>query len=443
MDIDLYKKRREKLKQELLNNKGLMILPSASHMTRSNDTEFGFRQNSNFYYLCGHNEAESILVLSSESGELKTTLFLLDSDKKSEQWTGRRLGVANACQTLGVDQAFAIDQFKDKMQDLIPGHQSLYFDIWSEHSFLKTFKEICHGLLARRRAKVILPKVWRDSGPLLGQMRLYKEEAEIELIKKAVNISTKAHHAAMALCQADKNEAEIKAIMEFIFHKNGANGEAYGSIVAGGVNANILHYVENNQKLQDGDLLLIDAGCEYGIYASDITRTFPVNGVMTRPQQDVYNIILKAEKECIQMAAPGNTLEKIHQHAIKVLTQGLIDLAILSGSLSENIEQKNYAKYYPHGTGHWLGMDVHDQCPYNDETLDPLILKEGMVFTVEPGLYLPSDDTSIPEKYRGIGIRIEDDILITKTGHNNLTASIVKEIAQMQEIYESDYRDYL
>jgi Xaa-Pro aminopeptidase len=264
-------------------------------------------------------------------------------------------------------------------------------------------------------------------------MRLIKEPWEIDQIKKAISISNKAHKAAMSFARPGILEYEVGATMEYIFKKNGGTHYAYESIVAGGDNANILHYTNNSEILKDGDLLLIDAGAEYNLYASDITRTFPINKKFSNTQKAAYEIVLTAQKAVIENSLPGRTLTENHQIALKILTQGLIDLKILKGSLEENLEKENYKTYYPHGTGHWLGLDVHDHNPYLEEDLSDIKFRPGMVFTVEPGLYLSKEDQNIPSEFRGIGIRIEDDLLITDKGNINLSQEVPKEIKDVEE----------
>jgi Xaa-Pro aminopeptidase len=276
-------------------------------------------------------------------------------------------------------------------------------------------------------------------------MRLLKDQEEINSIKSALEATRKAHLAAMAFASPGRSEGEVQTLMEFIFQNQGAHGYAYDSIVASGDNANILHYTENTASLEDGDLLLIDAGSEHDLYASDITRTFPVNGEFSEPQKIIYNLVLEAQKKSLEAISPEATLKTLNDAATEVLVQGLIDLKILKGPLKEALESQEYKEqYWPHSIGHWLGLDVHDIAPHlYEEDNSEVCFRPGMVFTVEPGLYLPKDDESLPEEFRGIGVRIEDNILITENGYENLSSHIPKEVSEVEEACGDDYRKFL
>jgi Xaa-Pro aminopeptidase len=434
-----YKQRRTDLLTYLQG--GLGIIRAGKHMTRSNDTEFPFRQDSIFKYLTGFSEQESILVLTP-ANEKKFHLFVRPKDELLELWAGKRMGVKKAKSLLDMDEVYSINDFNEKIVDLLPGHDAIYCDLFGENNFVQELLVHVKTTLSKyRKSPVLAPHRLGDIRHFTKQMRLVKDANEIQFMKRAAQITSKAHIAAMAKAAAGVNESEIAALIEYLFKKQGAPSAAYESIVAGGDNANTLHYISNNQVLNGGDLLLIDAGAEFNLYASDVTRTFPIDGKFSGIQKEVYQLVLESQKSCINMSLPGKSLTEIHNESCKILTQGLIDLKVLTGSLDENITNSHYKKYYPHGTSHWLGMDVHDECHYYSETQQDVQLAEGMIFTIEPGLYFPSCDKSIRKELQGIGIRIEDDILITKTGHEIITSQIPKEIKEIEEACKQDFQD--
>jgi Xaa-Pro aminopeptidase len=429
--MEIFKKRRNLLLDQLTD--GIALIPSAEYKTRSHDTDYPFRQDSNFKYLTGFLEPGALLLLCKNHPDFKTILFVRPKDHHAEIWSGRRLGVEAGQETLGVDKVHSILDLDKELPGYLQNHKNVYLDIFGDSIFFKKIISKSKILNDAKKIKKYSPQNFFHLGNFLSKMRLIKEPWEIEQIKKANSISNLAHRAAMSLARPGILEFEVAAAMEYIFKKNGASHHAYESIVAGGDNANILHYTNNNEILKDGDLLLIDAGAEFNLYASDITRTFPVNKKFSGPQKALYEIVLNAQKAVIENSLPGKTLAENHQVALKILTQGLIDLKILKGGLDENLEKGNYKAYYPHGTGHWLGLDVHDHNPYLEEDLSEIKFKPGMVFTVEPGLYLGLNDQNIPQEFQGIGIRIEDDILITDNGNINLSREIPKEIKDVEE----------
>ena len=325
----------------------------------------------------------------------------------------------------------------------LEGQKRIYIDLYSQPSLLQSVLQQTQTVIRKKRGN-IGPTQFFHIDEILGPMRLVKTENDLLFIRKAIEITNKSHRAAMAFAEPGKKEYEVQALIEFLFRKQGANGEAYGSIVAGGANANILHYVSNNDTLRDCDLLLIDAGCEYGYYASDVTRTFPINGKFSSEQKIIYELVLQSQLKCIEISKPGVTLEQIHQTAVKVLVSGLIDLKFLSGSVDEVIANESYKKFYPHRTGHWLGLDVHDLGPYRTSDGNDFVKTiPGMIYTIEPGLYIPADAQEAPPAFRGIGIRTEDDILITDTGFENLTKAIPKTISEIENACTEDYRKFL
>lgn len=437
-----FAQRRERLFDKMEN--GIAVIGSNIFMQRSNDTDFPFRQNSNFRYLTGINEPDCVLILSKKADEQKVFLFIRPNNELEEMWMGKRMGLEKSKDLIGADKTFPISDFNKEMEDLLPGHKNLYVHFHERADLFTNLQKICGDLFNKKRKNTAQPpQAILNVGQLIEELRYVKDQNEILTMKKAMVATNNAHRAAMALTAPGRSEKEVNALIEYIFTKGDGQGNAYDNIVAGGNNANILHYIENNQALNDGELLLIDAGCQLNNYATDITRTFPINGKFTGAQKAVYEIVLDSQKAAISHSWPDRNAPDMHKTTCKVLTQGLIDLKVLSGSLDENLEKGTCRKYFPHGTGHWLGLDVHDQNPYLDSNDEPMKFEPGVIFTVEPGLYFPKEDATLPEELRGIGIRIEDNILITETGHENLSAMIPKEVKEIEEACEKDYRDFL
>ena len=415
-----YKSRRETLGTKLSNN-SIVVLFSSETKTRSNDTEFPYRQNSNFYYLSGFKEDNSALVIIKTKKGLKTILFVQSKDKKLELWNGKRLGEKKAKEKFLVDEVHSISTLQEKLKEFFASKKSLYYDFSLDYSKVKILKKYSKQIFAHKNIAL-----------LIGEMRLIKSNAEIELIKKAMSITKEAHHEAMKFDKRDKYEYELQAKIEYVFKSNGAYSDAYTSIVACGNAANTLHYVSNNKMLGDNKLILIDAGCEYEYYASDITRTIPVNGTFTKPQKELYTMVLEVQKKIIKMIKPHAKRSTLQTKAEKLLTLGMIKLGILKGDSKKLIKKKKHKKYFPHGIGHWMGLDVHDEAPYKYHNDKEIPFMKGMVLTIEPAIYCDKNDKSIPEKYRGIGIRIEDNILVTSNGYENLSKSIVKNINEIE-----------
>lgn len=413
-----YKKRRDALTKRLSKN-SLTVVFSAENKTRSNDTNYPYRQNSNFYYLTGFKEDNSALVIAKSKKETKTILFVQHKDEVYELWNGKRLGKLEARKRFLVDAVIVSKDFKKSIKKLCKEKKYLYYDFQQKIP----------------KAKKLLKdnfKTHRDISPLIGEMRLVKSKSEISLIKKAIEITKIAHHEAMAFDKKDKNEYELLASIEHNFKKHGAYSDAYTSIVACGDSANTLHYISNDKPLVNGELILIDAGCEYEYYASDITRTIPVNTKFSEPQRELYNMILDTQLNIINMIKPGVFRSDLQKKAEILLIKGMIRLGILNGNYKKLIKKQEHKKYYPHGIGHWMGLDVHDEVPYLDANKKEIALKKGMVLTIEPGIYISKDDKSVPKRFRGIGIRIEDDILVTKTSYNNLSGGIAKTVKEIE-----------
>lgn len=436
MEGTSFKTRQENLLE--LVPEGVVLVSGGDHKQKSNDTEFPFRIHSDFKYLLGFDEPQTLLVITkNELGVVRRHLFLRTKDAFSEMWMGLRLGVDKAKELLTVDETYPIGEMEEKLPDLMAGHKNLYFDFF-DNDLRSIALNATKTVAGRRKAKVHKPLSWHDSRNILGTLRLVKDENEITALKQAMVLTEVGHKLAMAKTAPGVNEKEINNLLTFIFSQGEGEGPAYDSIVAGGKNALILHYIDNNKNLNDGDLLLIDAGSQLNTYASDITRTFPVNGKFSTPQAEIYTMVLDSQKTAFSLMKNGNTLSEIHEATSKSLLRSLIESKIINGSFDENWEKGSIKKYYPHGTGHWLGLDVHDTCPYLDDNLNDIQLAPGMIFTCEPGLYFPQDDQDIPEHYRGIGIRIEDDILMTEQGHENLSRSIPKEIKEVEEACNAD-----
>jgi Xaa-Pro aminopeptidase len=359
-----------------------------------------------------------------------------------EMWVGKRLGVKEACSSLGIDEAYDIAELEKVLPDLLINHHHVYLDTFIHNEYHEIVKKVSNALF-HARAVDVSPRNFMHLNTFLEKQRLIKEPYEIEQIKRALSITKTAHHAAMAMASPGKKEYEVQALIEYIFKKEGSEHDAYGSIVAGGNNANTLHYVENSMVLNDGDLMLIDAGCEWNYYASDITRTTPVNGKFSKPQQALYEGILDVQLKMIKSIKPGMSKQVLQEKSEMLLAQVMLDLGILKGSFDEVMEEKSYKKYYPHGIGHWMGLDVHDTCPYKSEEGKDILFSEGMVLTIEPAIYLPADDLDIPQMYRGIGIRTEDDILVTSKGHENLSRDIAKTVDEIEKMCTRDYREFL
>ncbi len=400
-----YAQRRKKIGINLPNNSAVLLF-SAELKQRSFDTEYKFRQNSHFYYLTGCIEDKSAILLLKQNNQLKTYLFVEPKNKELELWHGKRIGVKKAKKRFLVDDVFSNKKLKHKLKQLEIDY--LYGDI--KDSRLQKYKK-------KFQVNDIL-----DSIRLL---RLIKSKSEIKLIKKALKITQEAHHFVMDMQKQGKYEYEIEAELEYRFLKNGAYSNAYSSIVAGGNRANTLHYIKNDKKLKSEQLLLIDAGAEYQYYASDITRTIPVDEI-SREQKEIYTLVLETQEKIIGMIKPGVLRSQLQKKSIKLLTKGLIELGILKGNLQKLIKKEKYKKYYPHGIGHYMGLDVHDDVLYKDTNGNEIPLAKGMIITIEPGIYINKGDKNVPKEYRGIGVRIEDNILVTKKGYKNLSKKIKK-----------------
>lgn len=430
MDPLNFQRRRQELMH--LMGEGIAILPTAPHQSRNGDVFFQYRPDSDFYYLTHFPEPESTMVLAPGRPEGEYILFCREKDQLKEIWDGRRAGIEGAVNSYGADQAFPIDEIETILPKLMENRDKVYTIMGRYPEF---DSEIIHAVTQvrnKQRSGATAPGEIVDLGHVLHEMRLIKKKDEIKLMRQAASISAAAHIRAMEQTRPGRYEYQVQAELECEFRLGGSEWPAYPSIVAGGENACILHYTENNCVLNDGDLLLIDAGAEYDCYAADITRTFPVNGQFSGPQKALYEVVLASQKAAIDAVAPDRPLIDYHDAAVGVLTDGLIDLGLLSGERNELIETHAYQPFYMHRTGHWLGMDVHDVGDYKIED-EWRLLEPGMVLTVEPGLYI-SPREGVDSKWHNIGIRIEDDVLVTRTGNENLTDKAPKEVADIEHL---------
>jgi Xaa-Pro aminopeptidase len=427
-----YAARRAEL-MSLMHSNSIAVISSAPEKIRSRDTHYPYKQNVNLSYLCGFPEPEAVLVLipGREQGEM--VLFCRDKDPLRETWDGYREGPEGAVQNFAADDAFPIADIDDILPNLIEGKDRLYYAIGKDPEFDKHLMDWVNHVRSQRGNGALPPGEFVDLDYFLNEMRLIKTSEELKIMRKAGQISASAHRRAMKICRPGVFEYQLQAEIEHEFMDSGAVGAAYSSIVGGGKNGCILHYIENRDALKDGDLVLIDAGCEYENYAADITRTFPVNGKFSSEQAAIYDVVLKAQTDAIAMIGPGIEYNKTNEATILAITQGLVDLGILKGDVSELIAQEAHREFYMHGAGHWLGMDVHDVGDYKIEG-QWRVYEPGMVVTIEPGIYIAPGNPKVDKKWHGIAVRIEDDIVVTKTGNENITATVPKNREEIEAL---------
>jgi len=412
--------------------KSVAIIPGAHDTRRSNDTHYRFRQDSDFFYLTGFEEPDAIAVVKLE-GDKKYTLFVRPRDPEREIWDGRRAGVEGAKSEFGAEDAYPAAEFDSKLADFLDGTDVLYYRLGVDADLdNKIIQEIAR-MRSLNRKPINPPQTIVDPATIIHEMRVLKSAEELEIMQTAADIAAEAHCEAMKTVRAGMQEYEVEALIEQVFRRRGAAGPAYTSIIGGGPNATVLHYINNDGQLRDGELLLIDAGAEYKGYASDITRTFPINGRYTKPQREIYDLVLKAQMSCVEMVRPGVTHDQLKQHSIEVLTEGMLELGLLEGKTEELIKDKKYEKFYMHGLGHMLGIDVHDVGRYYFGT-ESRSLEPGVVMTVEPGIYIAPDSDGVPDQYRGIGVRIEDDVLCTSNGPRVLTTKVPKHAEEIEAL---------
>ncbi|HEU4813991.1 MAG TPA: aminopeptidase P N-terminal domain-containing protein [Xanthomonadaceae bacterium] len=426
-----YARRRRQL-MRMAGDDAILVLPAAPERIRSRDTHYPYRQDSDLWYLTGFPEPEAVLVLVPGRAHGEALLFCRERDPDREGWDGPRAGTEGAVALHGMDDAYPIADLDEILPGLLEGRSRVYYHFGRDAEFdLKLI-----GWLNRVRAQVRQgaqpPHEFLELGHLLDELRLFKSRDELQLMQRAADISVAAHQAAMRAVRPGMREYELQAAVEYTFRMHDAV-PAYGSIVGAGANACVLHYVANDAAVRDGDLVLVDAGAEYRGYAADITRTFPANGRFSKAQRELHDVVDEAQAAALAQARPGVPYEAGHHAAVEVLTEGLLRLGLLKGKLEKHIADGTYKRYYRHKTGHWLGLDVHDVGEYRIDG-ESRLLEPGMVFTIEPGLYVPPDDTRVAAKWRGIGIRTEDDVLVTKDGHKVLTGKLARSADEIEAL---------
>lgn len=416
-----------------MGSDSIAILPAAIPAIRNRDADYRYRQDSDFYYLSGFPEPEAVICIIPNRPQGEFILFCRERDREREIWDGYRAGIEGAIEQYGADDAYPIAKLDEIIPSLLEGKKRVYFNLGALPEFDSRLMNWVNNLRLKSRQGVKAPAEFLMLSHLLHELRLYKSAEELDIMRKVANITANAHIRAMARTRVGMYEYELEAELLHDFLRHGCAAPAYNTIVGSGSNACILHYIENRRQMQDGDLVLIDAGGELDHYAADITRTFPVNGRFSGEQKAIYELVLASQQAAIDLVNPNNHWNAPHEAVVNVLTQGLLDLGILKGSLAENIEQGLYRQFFMHRTGHWLGMDVHDVGDYKvaDEWRQ---LEAGMVLTVEPGLYIAPDCHTVDERWRGIGVRIEDDVLVTKQGYEILTIAAPKTVTDIEHV---------
>jgi Xaa-Pro aminopeptidase len=431
-----FQQRRQQVMEKIGN--GTAIFRSAPMAVMHNDVEYTYRQDSDFFYLTGFNEPEAVAVLAPHHPEHQFILFVQPKDPEKETWTGYLHGVEGAKEIFAADEAYSIEELEEKLPQYLEKADRIYYHLGRDKTFNTNVLKHWQKLIATFPRRGTGPTALEDTNFILHPLRLLKTEAELDNIRKATAISAQAHNRAREFTKVGHYEYQIQAEIEHTFRLEGGMGPAYPSIVASGANACILHYINNNRQVQENELLLIDAGCAYNYYNGDITRTFPVNGKFTPEQKIIYEIVLEAQLKAIEVVKTGNPYNLFHDAAVRTIVEGLVDLGLLVGDIDEIIKEEKYKPFYMHRTGHWLGLDVHDAGTYkiNEETWQNL--QPGHVLTVEPGIYISPDikpaegQPEVPKKWRGIGIRIEDDVLVTATGNEVLTATVPKKVEDIE-----------
>ena len=429
------KLRRKELMAQMEPN-SIALLASAPPRMRNGDAEYPYRQNSDFYYLTGFTEEHAFLALIPGRKQGETVLFCQEKDKQKELWTGILMGPDAACAELGIDDAFPISDIDDILPGLIEGRDRVYYSMGKDDHFDNQVMDWVKVIRNKAKMGAHPPGEFMVLDHLLHELRLFKSAGEIKLMETAAKISAQGHKRAMSCCKPGIKEYEMEAELLYAFARNGSRAPAYNSIVAAGDNACILHYNTNNAEVKEGDLILIDAGCEYEYYASDITRTFPATGKFTPEQKAIYQLVLDAQNAAIDAVAPGASWDEPHNASVKVITRGLIKLGLLKGRASQLIKAEAYRDFYMHRVGHWIGMDVHDVGDYKIDDHWRL-LEPGMVTTIEPGIYISPDNKKVEKRWRGIGVRIEDDVLVTKQGNRILSKGIPKTVEEIESFMAS------
>lgn len=429
-----FQERRDILAGEM-GLRSIAIIATSPVAMRNRDADYKFRSDSSFFYLTGFAEPEAVAVIETfdtEEEGYSYSLFCRERDREMEIWNGYRAGVDGAVDDYDADEAYAIDLLDDEILEKLQNKDKLFYRIGQQADFDARVAKWIATASGESRKGALVPAQVIQLDRIIDELRLHKSADELELMQIASDISAEAHTRAMQMVKPGMMEYALEAELNYVFGKNGCV-PSYNSIVGGGANGCILHYVENDKELKDGDLVLIDAACEYQLYASDITRTFPVNGKFSPEQKALYEVILKAQIAAIDAVRVGNSYKEPHHIAVRIMVQGLLDLGLMQGNLEDIIQKESFRQFYMHGTGHWLGMDVHDVGSYKVDG-DWRPYEEGMVVTVEPGLYIAPDDETVDAKWRGIGIRIEDDVAVTKNGPRVLTAAVVKSVEEIETL---------
>jgi Xaa-Pro aminopeptidase len=428
----IFRQRRKRF-AEAIGTGALAIIPAAPVAVRSRDVEFPYHQDHDFYYLTGFDEPETVMLLAPGHPDGEFVMLVRARDKEREIWVGRRAGVEGAVIDYGADRAFRIEQFDEIVPHYVRDAQRVYYALGANERMNAKVIELMRASEANRERIGAGPTALLDPRESIHEQRLFKQPDELAAMRRAIAISDQAHRRAMSDARGGAGEWEVQALLEYAFRSQGASGPAYPSIVASGPNATILHYIHNDRRMEQGELLLIDAGSEFDFYASDITRTFPVASRFSPVQRGLYELVLEAQLKAIESIRPGVPFDTPHEIALRILVEGMLELKMLSGSVDELISGAGYRRFYMHRTSHWLGMDVHDVGVYRTGG-EPRKLEPGMVLTVEPGIYVAADDQDAPPEMRGIGIRIEDDVLVTADGYEVMSAQIPKRIDEVEAL---------
>jgi Xaa-Pro aminopeptidase len=451
-DQPIYAARRARVFEEMeRRGGGVMLLPAADEKVRNADNEFPFRQDSDYAWLIGLDEPQGGAVLLARDGERKLILFVRPKDKTKEIWTGRREGVEGAVASWGANEAFTLAELDSKLAEYLENAPTLWWKLGQDAGWDARVARLASWIGTLKRLGKSAPGAIVEPGRILHELRLFKAPEEIDRLRKAAEITAEGHFAAMRDGKPGRREYQVQAEIEYAFRRRGGNGSSYGTIVATGGNSTVLHYRAGDTEMKDGDVCLVDAGGEYDLYAGDVTRTWPVSGTFSKAQRELYQLVLASQKEALAAVKPGATIDAIHDGVVKTLTEGMVAMGLLKGPAADRIAEgdalsklkagspeekaapRGYRKYYMHRTSHWMGLDVHDVGDYvvggKARPLAP-----GMVLTIEPGLYVAPDDADAPPELRGVGIRIEDDVLVTAEGSENLTAAVPKEIAEIEAV---------
>ena len=430
---DTYRRRRERFLEQI--GDGVAVLFSGPELMKSRDTEVHYRPDGDLYYLTGFAEPEAVAVLTPHDAEHRLTLFVRPRDPEKETWNGPRAGVEGAREQFGADAAYPVAELDDKLKELLEPGDAIWAPLGRSEAMDRRITGLLRGFRGSRARSGKGPWDVRDPARVIDRMRLVKDPEEIALIRAAAEVSARGHVAAMRVGRPGVGEWEVQAAVDQVFRAAAPDGAtAFPPIVGSAANATVLHYVVNRRRIEEGDLVLVDAGAELAFYCADITRTFPASGRFTEPQRAVYDIVHRALDAAIDAVRPGAPVTDVHEAGRRVLVEGMIALGLLEGDADARIEDESFKRFFMHQTSHWLGLDVHDPGPYRERDGDPVELRPGMVLTVEPGLYVPQAAENVPDEYRGIGVRLEDDVLVTVDGRENLTRAVPVDADEVERI---------